>query len=43
MLVKTDYLSPYAAALKDKLELSDDTTPKLVPSLKDKKHYVADI
>eukprot|EP01052_Picozoa_sp_SAG31_P017937 SAG31_NODE_1250_length_9118_cov_4.047344_6_plen_375_part_00 len=43
MLVKTDYLSPYAAALKNKLDLSDDTTPKLVPNLKEKKHYVADI
>ena len=43
MLVKTEYLSPYAADLKAKLEISDDTTPKLVPNLNDKKHYVADI
>eukprot|EP01050_Picozoa_sp_SAG11_P061259 SAG11_NODE_40663_length_199_cov_225.870000_1_plen_66_part_11 len=36
-------LSPYALDLQEKLEISKDTVPKLVPNLKDKYGYVVDI
>ena len=42
-LVTQDMLSPYAKGLQTKLNISKDTTPKLVPNLNDKFGYVADI
>ena len=43
MLVTQDMLSPYAKALQTKMDIGDDTVPKLVPNLMDKTNYVADI
>ena len=43
MLVTQDMLSPYAKALQAKMDIGDDTVPKLVPNLMDKTNYVADI
>ena len=42
-LVTNEMLSPYAAAVKTKLEIADDTCEKLVPNLCDKERYVLDI
>ena len=43
MLVTNDILSPYARSLQEKLDIGDDTVPKLVPNLTSKTNYVADI
>ena len=42
-LVETKMLSPYAHAIKSKLNIGDDSCEKLVPNLLDKKDYVLDI
>ena len=43
MLVENTFLSPYASAVQKKLDIHEDKVPKLVPNLKDKFGYVADI
>ena len=42
-LVMQDMLSPYAAELKQQLNIGDDVCPKLVPNLMSKSKYVLDI
>ncbi len=43
MIVDNDMLSPFSLGMKDKLNISDDNTSKLVCSLSDKKNYVLHI
>ena len=39
-VITDDMLSPYTTAEKERLDVSKDTTAKLILSLRDKKHYV---